>query len=749
MAETLKMRIGAPTSSQYYVPGTSYYASSTDDDETNIYIGKHSSNEPNGYARCVYPSVLQYLKNQGIVSSSQKIKVTGANFAGRNASGKTMSLNIRINNNNTDSGQNEGIVLSTTAYGAKNPAYSNVEWTITDSTVLDFLAKTTQSIVVHVYPSKYESPNYVAISTSNHSAEWGPRLNVTYEVIEDSGGGGDSGGGDDGGGEDTEETVTLDNVTAYLNTSSPTIGNTLSVTVSGAPSGSSYSYSWYLSNTSVGAHSSSWYSGNINVSSYFGSSSKTSSGYVAVTVSYGTLTKTLYPSFTLYLTSSYGPSNLIYSDKSSHSSGSYIPGSKIIWSASATANYGASISRYVLTVNSVTDTVYGASVSNYTSSILPTAQGTYNASIDAYDSRGYSISRSFTITVSSNIAPTINAKVIRCDADGDENMISGKYYKLTGTVSADQTSGTKYITSLKIIASQDGTTNSTISKTPNVTSYNLSNIGVQALPTGAETSFEIKIITSDGTMSREITLFGPSAAYIIHIATGGKSLGLGSAASSTEKTIACGWDLYTNGALETNGTVTHSYEPLQIGQGGTGVRTLRDLQDLLGLPTNNDTIITSSNIDNFVTIDLTGYATQTWVQNQGYTTLNTVQTWVNSKGYLTSLPSNVITTSNIGTYIPNIQTGITNRVAISGDSTYTGTVTFSPSFSRVPQVFVTLVNGDLQNDFSNAYGQVYCCIATNANSNYTPSITTTGFTYLIANDSSSGKGARVQWVAIG
>lgn len=673
-------------------------------------------------------------------------------FTCRQDSSPSTPLQIRVNNDNTSNGIKIGSSVTSNS-GTGTGSYT--EHDITD--LKDIFSTSDNNLILHFYALNASSSNDVTFRDPvKYPGEKGlyPKITVTYEVISNSGS--DSGEGDgEGDDEETTNNVTLANSVISLNNTSITYGSSLVASVSSVPSPSSISYSWIVNGRELTYSSETINTSNLNVSQYFDSNSKEVKGSVTATITYtgtdsviGTNPVKRTVNFTITLPSSgYEPTNFTYSCNSSHSSGSYIPGSKVIWSASATARAGASIAYYQIKIGTSSAIAYTSTTS--TSDILPKAQGTYDAYITAVDTRGYSVSRSFTITVSSNIAPIINAKVIRCDANGDENMISGEYYKLTGTVSADQTSGTKYITSLKIIASQDGTTNPTISKIPNVTSYNLSNIGVQALPTGAETSFEIKIITSDGTMSREITLFGPSAAYIIHIATGGKSLGLGSAASSTEKTIACGWDLYTNGALETNGIVTHSYEPLQIGQGGTGVRTLRGLQDLLGLPTNNDTIITSSNIDNFVTIDLTGYATQTWVQNQGYTTLNTVQTWVNGKGYLTSLPSNVITTSNIGAYIPNIQTGITSRVAISADSTYTGTVTFPSSFSRVPQVFVTLVNGDLQNDFSNAYGQVYCCIATNANSSYTPSITTTGFTYLIANDSSSGKGARVQWVAIG
>ena len=37
-----------------------------------------------------------------------------------------------------------------------------------------------------------------------------------------------------------------------------------------------------------------------------------------------------------------------------------------------------------------------------------------------------------------------------------------------------------------------------------------------------------------------------------------------------------------------------------------------------------------------------GFATQTWVTNKGYTTLNAVQTWVNQQGFLKTLPQNTM-----------------------------------------------------------------------------------------------------------
>lgn len=507
-------------------------------------------------------------------------------FTCRQDSSPSTSLQIRVNNDDTSNGIKIGNSVTSNS-GTGTGSYTEHDIT----SLKDIFSTSDNNLILHFYALNVSSANDVCfLDPVKYPGSKGlyPKITVTYEVISNSGS--DSGEGDgEGDGEETTNNVTLANSVISLNNTSITYGSSLVASVSSVPSPNSISYSWIVNGKELTDSSGTINTSNLNVSRYFDSNSKEVKGSVTATITYtgtdsviGSNPVKRTANFNITLPSSgYEPTNFTYSCNSSHSSGSYIPGSKVIWSASATARDGASIAYYQIKIGTSSAIAYTSTTS--TSDILPKAQGTYNAYITAVDTRGYSVSRSFTITVSSNIAPIINAKVIRCDANGDENMIGGQYYKLIGTVSADQTSGLKYITSLKITASQDGNTNPTISREPKVTSYDLSDIGVQALPTGAETSFEINIFASDGTLSKDIPLFGPSAAYIIHIATEGKSLGLGSAASKIEKTIACGWKLLANGGLEIDGSRITINNCLPISQGGTGASTAEGARANLGI----------------------------------------------------------------------------------------------------------------------------------------------------------------------
>ena len=108
---------------------------------------------------------------------------------------------------------------------------------------------------------------------------------------------------------------------------------------------------------------------------------------------------------------------------------------------------------------------------------------------------------------------------------------------------------------------------------------------------GAETEreYDITVTIQDRVSTNTIKGKIPSSNFLIHIRKGGKSIGIGSAASATDKTINLGWKLLVKGGIKfynSNGAES----PLSTTLGGTGVTSLTDLKkelDKLGSGSSN------------------------------------------------------------------------------------------------------------------------------------------------------------------
>lgn len=85
-----------------------------------------------------------------------------------------------------------------------------------------------------------------------------------------------------------------------------------------------------------------------------------------------------------------------------------------------------------------------------------------------------------------------------------------------------------------------------------------------------ENEYNITVTIQDKVSTNTITAKIPSSNFLIHIRKGGKSIGIGSAASPTEKTINLGWKLLANKGITLN-------ETLQVESGGTGVNSYEGL----------------------------------------------------------------------------------------------------------------------------------------------------------------------------
>lgn len=95
-----------------------------------------------------------------------------------------------------------------------------------------------------------------------------------------------------------------------------------------------------------------------------------------------------------------------------------------------------------------------------------------------------------------------------------------------------------------------------------------------------ESEYNITVTIKDRVSENTIKSKIPSSNFLIHIKKGGQSIGIGSAASATEKTIKLGWKLLVNNGIEfynTKGEIA----PLSPASGGTGVSSYEGLKQKL------------------------------------------------------------------------------------------------------------------------------------------------------------------------
>lgn len=117
---------------------------------------------------------------------------------------------------------------------------------------------------------------------------------------------------------------------------------------------------------------------------------------------------------------------------------------------------------------------------------------------------------------------------------------------------------------------------STMTITNESTSTNLKFNCSNASP---EKDYSIKITVTDKVAANTITTKIPSSNFILHVKTGGKSIGIGSAAGENG-TIKLGWKLLVNNGIEFN---SYTNGVLPVGLGGTGVNSYDGLKQQLGI----------------------------------------------------------------------------------------------------------------------------------------------------------------------
>lgn len=210
------------------------------------------------------------------------------------------------------------------------------------------------------------------------------------------------------------------------------------------------------------------------------------------------------------------------------------------------AHGGATMASYSITTS---PNIGSASDRNWTTGTL-TRSGNITFTAKLTDSRGRTATKSTTIYVNAYQAPWFGAvpTLFRCTSTGSRDDLGGTYARVMASFSCSSVNGNN---SVRCAVTLNGASTSLA----NVTAYT---IGAGALELDGQYVAQLTL-TDDVGESTVYSLPLPSAAYLFHVRRGGKSIGVGRAAgTSDDKVIHVGWPV----ALDT---------PLAPESGGTGL----------------------------------------------------------------------------------------------------------------------------------------------------------------------------------
>lgn len=212
---------------------------------------------------------------------------------------------------------------------------------------------------------------------------------------------------------------------------------------------------------------------------------------------------------------------------------------------SVSAGSGASISSYSIT----SSPNYGSGTTSSLTSGWLTGTGNVVFTAKVTDSRGRTASKTVTVNVQAYAPPKITAaSVARCTSTGTTAETDGTYAKFTVTYSCSS-----------IVSGSTQKNNITATGTVHqcvlngVTKSDIAS-GTQFIMGGGnlntDTAYTATITLKDLVGGQTVyTLTVPSAAYIMHIRKGGKSMGIGKAAPNTNNKLDIGWATDVDGLL--------------------------------------------------------------------------------------------------------------------------------------------------------------------------------------------------------
>ena len=339
--------------------------------------------------------------------------------------------------------------------------------------------------------------------------------------------------------------------------------------------------------------------------------------------------------------------------------------SKVKVDITASGVQGSSIKSYSIKVGSI----YAATSASGTTDYLP-GSGELTVSCAVTDSRGRTTTKTQSITVLAYSKPAITAiSAARCNANGTANR-AGNYGKVTfsGAITSLSAKNTAaYAVQYREVGAVDWTT----AGRPAAGNYDPADISA-VFAADKSKRYEVRVVAKDAFESIGSTLRDLPAAYALyHLAKHLLSVGLGRLCDKANA-LQVGLDAYFDRNVQIDGTLMLGdglFAPLPVESGGTGVATLDELRQALGI---NDYIIEQGISGNWTYQKYaSGYADLWWRGTVKPTSYTTVGSMVYTNIISLSMPFGV--TGNV------VVTGSCNNLHMicNADWSYSGkTVSF-------------------------------------------------------------------------
>ena len=253
--------------------------------------------------------------------------------------------------------------------------------------------------------------------------------------------------------------------------------------------------------------------------------------------------------------------------------------SKVKVDITASGVQGSTIKSYSIKVGGI----YAATSASGTTDYLP-GSGELTVSCAVTDSRGRTTTKTQSITVLAYSKPAITAiSAARCNADGTANR-AGTYGKVTfsGAITSLSSKNTAaYAVQYREVGAVDWTT----AGRPAAGNYDPADISA-VFAADKSKRYEVRVVATDAFESIGSTLRDLPAAYALyHLAKHLLSVGLGRLCDKANA-IQVGLDAYFDRNVQIDGTLTLGdglSAPLPVEGGGTGVATLDELRQALGI----------------------------------------------------------------------------------------------------------------------------------------------------------------------
>ena len=253
--------------------------------------------------------------------------------------------------------------------------------------------------------------------------------------------------------------------------------------------------------------------------------------------------------------------------------------SKVKVDITASGVQGSSIKSYSIKVGSIYATTSASGTTDY----LP-GSGELAVSCAVTDSRGRPTTKTQSIPVLAYSKPAITAiSAARCNADGTANR-AGTYGKVTfsGAITSLTAKNTAaYAVQYREVGAVDWTT----AGRPAAGNYDPADISA-VFAADKSKRYEVRVVATDAFESIGSTLRDLPAAYALyHLAKHLLSVGLGRLCDKANA-IQVGLDAYFDRDVQIDGTLTLGdglSAPLPVEGGGTGVATLDELRQALGI----------------------------------------------------------------------------------------------------------------------------------------------------------------------